>query len=98
MATHSLGMVAVNLHKDAPRRVDDSQVQDRGEKTGMNERGVAENDGTGQSEKRDAINAHWDEGYAIARRGSGDHGKLKAAVEQAGMEVEFIRRGNERLR
>src|SRR5580658_2350006 len=63
----------------------------------MNELGVAEDDGAGPSEKGDAVDAHRNKGYAVARWGGRDHCELEAAVEQAGMEVELIRGGDERL-
>ena len=63
----------------------------------MDQPGMAEDDGAGDAEKGDAIDAYGDKRNAVARRGCGDHGQLKAAVKQAGMEMELVRGRNQWL-
>ena len=97
VAPDRLRVIAVDLHQDASRWVGDPEVQDGGKKTGMNEPGVAEDDRAWRGKIGDAIDAHGDKGYAVARCRCGDHGELEAAVEQAWMEMKLIRGGSERL-
>ena len=92
-----LGVVAIDPHQHTPRRVGDLYVEGWREKTGVDQRCMAEDDGAGLREERDAIDAHRDESYFVVRWRSGDHHELEAAVEKRRMNMKLTRGSNKRL-